>query len=174
MNAPSPGAALPHPPLPESPLLGTVTALVRRAHAGQVDKQGRDYVEHHLNPIAASLRPFGEDAVLAGLLHDVLEDTEVTEAQLRAAGIPGVVVDAVVSVTRRDDETYPELITRAAGHPLGRLVKLADNYHNLTGRDALARQDPAAAARLRPRYEQARKTLSASITAAPGSSRPAS
>ncbi len=33
--------------------------LIRHAHAGQVDKQGRDYFEHHLLPIASLLRPFG-------------------------------------------------------------------------------------------------------------------
>jgi (p)ppGpp synthase/HD superfamily hydrolase len=139
--------------------------FARRAHAGQVDAQGRDYFEHHLRPIAALLRPFGDEAVIAGVLHDVLEDTAVTAADLRALGLPETVVGAVESVTRRDGEPYEELIGRAGAHPLGRLVKLADNWHNLSSNAELARHHPEKAARLRERYVAARVRLTASITA---------
>jgi (p)ppGpp synthase/HD superfamily hydrolase len=140
-----------------------VADFARRAHAGQVDRQGRDYFEHHLLPISALLRPFGDDAATAGLLHDVLEDTEATAEDLRALGLPDAVVTAVESVTRRDDEPYEALIERAAAHPLGRLVKLADNWHNLSSNAELARHDPDQAARLRERYEGARARLTASL-----------
>ena len=140
-----------------------VADFARRAHAGQVDQQGRDYFEHHLVPVAALLRPFGDDAATAGLLHDVLEDTPATADDLRALGVPDAVVAAVESVTRRDDEPYEALIERAAAHPLGRLVKLADNWHNLSSNDELARQDPEKAARLRERYEAARTRLTAAL-----------
>jgi (p)ppGpp synthase/HD superfamily hydrolase len=141
--------------------------FARRAHAGQVDAQGRDYFEHHLLPIAALLRPFGDDAATAGLLHDVLEDTEATADDLRALGLPDAVVTAVESVTRRDGEPYEDLIERASAHPLGRLVKLADNWHNLSSNAELARHDPEKAARLRERYVAARRRLTASLTPAP-------
>ena len=81
-----------------------VADFARRAHAGQVDQQGRDYFDHHLQPISALLRPFGDDAATAGLLHDVLEDTPATADDLRALGLPAAVVAAVESVTRRDGE----------------------------------------------------------------------
>jgi (p)ppGpp synthase/HD superfamily hydrolase len=134
-------------------------ALATKAHNGQVDKQGRDYLTHHLIPIAEMLRPFGESAYMAGILHDILEDTRTTVADLRAAGIPEVVIDAVISVTRIDGETYDALIDRAAAHFLGCLVKLVDNWKNLTENENLARTDPTSAARLRIRYEGARVTL---------------
>jgi (p)ppGpp synthase/HD superfamily hydrolase len=140
-----------------------VADFARRAHAGQVDQQGRDYFEHHLLPVSALLRPFGDDAATAGLLHDVLEDTRATSDDLRALGLPDAVVAAVESVTRRADEPYEALIERAAGHPLGRLVKLADNWHNLSSNAELARSDPEKAARLRRRYEAARVRLTASL-----------
>jgi (p)ppGpp synthase/HD superfamily hydrolase len=135
--------------------------LASQAHDGQVDKQGRDYFEYHLLPIAASLRPFGSLAYAAGLLHDIVEDTPMTCAQLTARGFPRPVVDAVRAVTRQDDESYAELIERAAADPLGRLVKLADNWHNLATVDLLP--DAADRARLRLRYEQARKVLEHSL-----------
>jgi len=49
--------------------------LASQAHEGQVDKQGRNYFAYHLLPIAESLRPFGSLAYVAGLLHDIIEDT---------------------------------------------------------------------------------------------------
>ncbi len=136
-------------------------AFAARAHAGQVDKQGRDYFDYHLRPIAESLRPFGRRAYLAGLLHDVVEDTATTYAQLTALGLPATVVEAVRSVTRQDGELYPALIERAAADPLGRLVKLADNWHNLAGLDTLDEVDRD---RLRERYLAARVVLEASLT----------
>jgi (p)ppGpp synthase/HD superfamily hydrolase len=136
-------------------------ALVKQAHAGQVDKQGRDYVEHHLRPIAESLRPFGRPAYLAGLLHDIVEDTAVDPEQLLGLGFPVPVVEAVRSVSRRAGESYPELIDRAAADPLGRLVKLADNWHNLSSVDAVPDADDRA--RLRSRYQSAREVLERSL-----------
>jgi (p)ppGpp synthase/HD superfamily hydrolase len=133
--------------------------LAAHAHAGQVDKLGRDYFEAHLLPIAAELRVHGEYAEMAGLLHDILEDTELTEEDLRERGVPAEVVRAVVSVTKRHGESYADLIERSAADPLGRRVKLADNAHNLAANPALARTDPEQAKRLREKYHRARAVL---------------
>ena len=144
-----------------------VLAMTRRAHDGQVDRQGRNYYHSHLLPIARLLLPYGVDAATAGLLHDVVEDTALTLDDLVEAGVGAAVVRAVGSVTRRADESYDELVGRACADPLGRLVKLADNWHNLTGLDDLAVVDPATAARLRVRYLRARERLSAAVLTAP-------
>lgn len=142
-----------------------VRQFVRRAHAGQTDKLGRDYVRDHLEPVAAELAGHGEAAEMAGLLHDVLEDTAVTADELRGLGVPEQVVRAVEAVTRRPGEEYSDAIARAAADPLGRLVKIADNTVNLRSNAALAEVDPAAARRLRAKYEAARDQL---LRAAPG------
>jgi (p)ppGpp synthase/HD superfamily hydrolase len=148
---------------PVRDLVDRAQVLVSEAHRGQLDKQGRDYYQHHLALVAAILRPFGPEAEAAGWLHDVIEDTEATYDVLIEWGFPAEVIDAVDAVTRRDGETYTDLIERAAGHPLGRLVKLADNWVNLTGLDDLAKVDPEAAVRLRGRYEEARVVLERSL-----------
>lgn len=141
-------------------------ALARKAHAGQVDKQGHDYFEAHLAPIAAALRPFGEYAEMAGWLHDIVEDTDLSLDDLRALGVPEIVVEAVDAVTRREDEPYKALIRRSAAHPLGRLVKLADNGHNLAKNAELALIDPGKARSLRERrYLPARRVLLAAEAA---------
>lgn len=131
--------------------------LAVAAHDGQVDKAGRPYFEH-VQAVAAALERYGDDAVMAGFLHDIVEDTDITLDYLRAAGFPGDVVNAVDSVTRRPGEPYEDMIRRAASHPLGRLVKLADNAHN-SDLERLAALDPATAVRLQRRYRRARAIL---------------
>lgn len=136
-----------------------VRTFVRVAHAGQIDKLGRTYLQHHLEPVAAKLAERGDQAEMAGLLHDVLEDTWVTADDLRGMGIPDEVITAVEAVSRRAGESYDDLIARAAADTLGIWVKLADNEVNLESNAQLAHLDPATADRLRNKYEAARRTL---------------
>lgn len=140
-------------------------ALAAHAHAGQVDKQGRDYVDAHLRPIAESLTVYGDHAVAAGWLHDLLEDTDWTIEDLIVLGLPDEVLVAVVTVTRATGpsgrkEPYAGLIYRCTRHSTGNRVKVADNAWNLANNDLLARTDPDAARAMREqRYEPARETL---------------
>jgi hypothetical protein len=164
------------------PSLGPVTftvpdahLLALEAHEGQVDKQGRDYYLAHLLPIAEALRPYGPHAEMAGALHDSVEDTRdhpdlarrYDFDRLRVLGVPDIVVEAIDAVTRRPGEPYISgLIYRSAAHPLGRLVKLADNKHNLAANDELAKRDPERARSLREgRYRPARRILLAAEAA---------
>lgn len=140
------------------PLIDRARAAAAAAHAGQLDKQGRDYVEAHLEPVAEALTAHQPEVVAAGWLHDIVEDTDWTVERVAEEFGPEV-ARAVDAVTRRADETYDELIERAASDPLGRLVKLADNSVNLAANESLAVSDPETAARLRAKYETARRRL---------------
>jgi (p)ppGpp synthase/HD superfamily hydrolase len=133
------------------------TELAKTAHAGQTDKAGHPYVEHVIR-VRDALREHGEEAQIAGVLHDVVEDTSLTLGDLRARGATQRTVAAVDSVTRRPSETYMDMIRRAAADPLGRLVKLADNADN-SREDRLDYLDPENAAFLRRRYAKARTAL---------------
>jgi len=149
--------------------------LALEALEGQVDRQGRDYYLSHLRPIAEALRPFGAHAEMAGVLHDIVEGTRDDPDpgrrydldRLRALGVPEPVVEAIDAVTRRPGEPYISgLIRRAAAHPLGRLVELADNRHNLAEVAELAATDPDKARTLREgRYRPARRILLAAEAA---------
>lgn len=141
-----------------------VLALAREAHAGQVDKVGRDYFEAHVLPISAGASLFGETVEQAAILHDVLEDTDLTATDLLARGVDPEVVSAVESVTRRAGEPYDQFIARAARHPVGKLVKLVDNAWNIMSSPELAERNPDLAQRLlEGRYYPARDRLLASI-----------
>ncbi|PJI93549.1 5' nucleotidase, NT5C type [Luteimicrobium subarcticum] len=138
----------------------SIRELAAEQHDGQVDKLGRTYFDAHLAPIAEAARVFGVDAEAAGWLHDIIEDTSTTPQDLTEHDVPEHIVSAVTSVTRRSDESYADLITRACADPLGRYVKLADNAWNVTCNPDLAREDPERAARmLRDKYLPARQRL---------------
>ncbi len=99
----------------------------------------------------------GWDARTAAVLHDVIEDTPVTADDLRDEGIPERVVEAVVALTHREEDTYEAYIEALAPNPLARQVKLADLADNLATNLAMP-PTPANEARI-ARYEAAIKRL---------------
>ncbi|MFF5205925.1 HD domain-containing protein [Streptosporangium sp. NPDC000396] len=131
--------------------------LAHRAHDGQTDKSGRPYI-HHPVAVSAALEPYGLQAQIAGMLHDVIEDTEVTAEDLLAAGVEPYTVEAILSVTRGEGEPYDDFVRRSAAHPLGRIVKRADLGHN-SSPERLAMLAPDKAASLKRKYDSALRIL---------------
>lgn len=111
-------------------------ALARVLHAGQCDRLGAPYVEH-VKRVGKLLDACGctEVTVVAGFLHDTIEDTAATVDDL-AAMCGRQVAETVDAVTRREGETYEGLIARASAHELGAMVKLADVLDHLDVRFA--------------------------------------
>lgn len=137
------------------PTIEAARLLAEQAHAGQ--KYGeRPYIVHPAD-VAARVADHGPNAVMAAWLHDVVEDTPITLDDLRREGFPDHVVEAVDAVTRRSGETYMQFVHRAAEHPLGRIIKLADNASNTAKLDDIP--DPATRNGLRRRYTRARRIL---------------
>lgn len=99
-----------------------------QAHKGQRDKSGRVYVMH---PIRVAERCRDPKAKVVALLHDTIEDTEVTADYLRMQGFPEEIIEGVLSVTKREGETYEDFVRRAAQNPLGKEVKRADLEDNM-------------------------------------------
>lgn len=127
--------------------------LAKRAHADQVDKAGKPYILHPV-AVAQALADHGEQAQIAGMLHDVIEDTPLTAEDLLAAGVEPATVEAILAVTRQEGEVYADFIRRAGAHPMGRVVKRADIGHN-SDPDRLASLEPGKGASLARRYEKA-------------------
>jgi len=132
--------------------------LACRAHRGQryPSPEGEPYVRHLLRVMLA-VDGFRVQAV--AVLHDILEDTEVSVEGLREADIPDDVVDAVIALTRRPDQTYEEYVEQVAGNAIARQVKLADLADNLANNRRLA-TGPDVVARIE-RYERAIRRLRA-------------
>ncbi|MFG3136106.1 HD domain-containing protein [Streptomyces sp. NPDC048211] len=137
--------------------LSEVDALAAEAHAGQVDKIGVPYIEH-VRAVAAGLAPFGDELVMAGLLHDIIEDTDWTADRLREEGLSNRVVSAVEAVTNQKGVPYEEKIRRIVASSDATLVKISDNAHN-SHPDRAAQLPEEKRARLAAKYRAARDVL---------------
>lgn len=102
-------------------------AIAAKAHAGRTDKGDSPYILH---PLRVMLRLNTNEERIVGVLHDVVEDTEVTLEDLEKEGFSREILAALDSVTKREGEDYDDFIRRAEQNPLGRKVKLADLEDN--------------------------------------------
>lgn len=102
--------------------------IATNAHKGQTDKAGKPYILH---PIRVAERCHTANERIVALLHDTIEDTCITADYLSSQGFPGNIVNAVLSVTRNDGESYEAFIRRCALDPIGRKVKIHDLEDNL-------------------------------------------
>ena len=112
-------------------LLEKAIQIAVRAHAGQEDRAGRPYILH---PIQVMCRVHAEVEKTVAILHDTVEDTELTLENLRQEGFPEEIIAAVDCLTKREGEPYEALIQRAKANPLARPVKLADLEDNMDPR----------------------------------------
>ena len=98
------------------------------AHKGQKDKSEAPYILH---PLRVMLSLSSDEDRIVGILHDVVEDTSWTFDQLREEGFSEEVLAALDTVTKRENENYPDFISRSAGNAIGRRVKIADLCDNM-------------------------------------------
>ncbi|MBW3599435.1 MAG: HD domain-containing protein [Planctomycetes bacterium] len=118
--------------------LDAAIRLAAEAHAGQKDKSGLPYITH---PLRVMGRVEGEAAQIVAVLHDVVEDTDLTLDDLRRAGFSEEIVAAVDCVTHAKEQPYADYVIRCKGNPLARVVKLADLEDNSQLHRALLRPD---------------------------------
>lgn len=81
------------------------------------------------------------DAQIVAVLHDVVEDTSVTQDDLRKAGFSEAILEAVALVTHAKEDSYAEYVVRCKANDLARQVKLADLEDNSQMKRALLRHD---------------------------------
>jgi (p)ppGpp synthase/HD superfamily hydrolase len=103
-------------------------SIALSAYAGKQDKAGKTYILHPLRIMAKMQTP---SEMATALLHDVIEDSDMTAEDLLKQGIPQTVVDAVLALTKQTNETYEDFICRAMQNPLAAKVKLADIEDNI-------------------------------------------
>ena len=110
-----------------TPLTKKALKLAYAAHAGQVDKAGMPYIFH---PYEVALQVQAEEEVCAALLQDVVEDTDGTMEDLRAAGFPETVLEAVQLLTHDPAVPYLDYVRALCGNSIAVAVKRADLHHN--------------------------------------------
>ncbi|WIB61909.1 HD domain-containing protein [Curtobacterium sp. MCLR17_007] len=125
--------------------------VATRAHAQQVDQAGRPYIEH---PAAVAARLTTQDEQVVGWLHDVVEDTDTTLAELRSMGFTVEQVMAVDAMTKRRGETLADSMARVLADPIAPRVKRADVSHNADPARLATIPDQATRTRLHDKYER--------------------
>lgn len=109
-------------------LIETSLTIALRAYAGKFDKAGREYILH---PLRVMAKMKTDQEMSAALLHDVLEDSEITAEQLRVEGIPAEIVEAVQYLSKHENEEYQDFIARTKKNRLAAKVKLTDIEDNM-------------------------------------------
>jgi (p)ppGpp synthase/HD superfamily hydrolase len=100
--------------------------LAYAAHHGQTDKSGQPYIFH---PYHLAEQMTDEVSVCVALLHDVVEDTDLTFADLERE-FPKEVTDALRLLTHEKGTDYFDYVRAIRENPVAVKVKLADLAHN--------------------------------------------
>ena len=109
-------------------MLKKAILLAEKAHGGQVDKGGHPYILH---PKRVMDRCSTTEEKIVAILHDVLEDTDITAEELRKEGFSEEIITALLCLTHREGEGYMEYIERVCGNRLAVQVKCADLTDNM-------------------------------------------
>jgi (p)ppGpp synthase/HD superfamily hydrolase len=104
-------------------------AFAVAAHEGSVDRYGRPYILH---PLHLMLQMETDQERMTAVLHDVVEDSDRSLADIAALGVPAEVVAAVALLTHdKENVPYDLYIEKIKPNALARRVKLADLTHNM-------------------------------------------
>lgn len=110
-----------------TPMTKKAMRIAYDAHHGQLDKTGAPYIFH---PFHVAETMTSEAAVIVALLHDVIEDTDITPEALAQEGFSEDILIALSLLTHNPAEDYMDYISRLSTCPLALEVKLGDLRHN--------------------------------------------
>lgn len=101
--------------------------LCFEAHKNQLDKNGLPYVFH---PFHLAEQMQTEETTVVALLHDVMEDTDLSADDLAKMGFDGEILKALILLTHKDAMDYMDYVAKIKTNPIAKAVKLADLHHN--------------------------------------------
>ena len=103
--------------------------IATQAHQGQFDKSGKEYIGHPLRVMEMGRT---EEEKIAGVLHDVVEDSDWTFEALEAEGFSQEIIAALKCITKlSENENYDDFIERVKKNPLAVAVKINDLTDNM-------------------------------------------
>jgi GTP pyrophosphokinase len=126
----------------ESERVKHAVEVAKKAHEGQLRKTGEPYIVHPL-AVKKILEEWGmdEDTIIAGVLHDTVEDTYVTLEQVRDNFGEEVMnlVDGLTKISKieytdreeRQAENVRKMLIAMSNDIRVIIVKLADRVHNM-------------------------------------------
>lgn len=109
-------------------MIAKALEIAYKSHKEQVDKGGNPYILH---PIRVALHCEKEEEKIVALLHDVVEDSDVTIEDLKTEGFGQDVLDAITALSNVDGENYEQFIQRVAQNDIATCVKIQDLKDNM-------------------------------------------
>ena len=108
-------------------MLDRAIELAKIAHDKQLDKGGHPYIDHPLR-VMNNMETIEEKIV--AVLHDAVEDSDLTLEDLRLAGFSEPIVEAIAAITKREGEKRKDYLNRVVDNPIALKVKIADMTDN--------------------------------------------
>jgi len=102
--------------------------IALHAHMGQKDLNGQPYILH---PLRVMMRLSLLHDQITAVLHDVIEDSDMTLDYLQEQGFNDDILHAVQCITKKNDEPYDSYLTRVRQNPIALRVKIADLEDNM-------------------------------------------
>lgn len=109
--------------------LDRAIALAAQKFQGVYDRGGRPYILHCLW-VMDRVRHLGDDFMIVAVLHDIIEDTDVTVEDLIEMKFNPIVITAIDMLTKKPGQSYKEYINLVKANYMTREVKLRDLEHN--------------------------------------------
>jgi len=109
--------------------LGKAIAIASKAFESKCDKGGTPYILHCLH-VMDGVKRLGEEAMIAAVLHDLVEDTEWTIDELLNEGFSHTVVSIIKLMTHEKGVDYMAYVEDLAVSSVARAIKMADLRHN--------------------------------------------
>ena len=106
--------------------------LAAQKHAEQKRLNGEPYI-YHLLRVMSKMKT--EEERIIAVLHDIIEDTDVTVDDLLKMGCPQRVYNAVGWLTKKQHDSYERYVEVLSVNPLSKVVKIADLEDNLNVAD---------------------------------------
>ena len=101
--------------------------IAYEAHKDQVDKSGLPYIFH---PFYLATQMDTEETIIVALLHDVIEDSDITLIELQQYGFSNNVLDALILLSHKESIPYPDYVQKIKSNDVARKVKLPNLKHN--------------------------------------------
>ena len=101
--------------------------LCFETHKDQLDKTGLPYVFH---PFHLAEQMDDEISTVCALLHDVVEDSDITFEDLAKMGFSGEIIDVLKLLTHAEEVPYMDYVREIKKNPTATKVKIADLKHN--------------------------------------------
>jgi GTP diphosphokinase / guanosine-3',5'-bis(diphosphate) 3'-diphosphatase len=110
-------------------MLSTAILIATNAHDGQYDRGGMPYILHPLR-VMSFLKSTDEEIQVIAVLHDTVEDSDVSWLDLQEAAMSARVISAVRALTKIPGQSYDEYRDAIFANRDAMIVKLADLRHN--------------------------------------------